>query len=535
MSILPFAAYALAMSDICPITANGGSPDNYPLWTLAKKEVNTHRFSTLIAAQNVRDLLSSEDGLNQAVEWCKRTGITQIYLETFRDNYHADAGTIQRARERFLKEGFRVSGCVTTTRVGKPSTGWKNFTSCYTDLDTQANLKAIFEEAAQFDEIMIDDFWFTDCTCPACEMARQVRTVTVGKKTFPVAGDSWEDYRCELMLQLSRECVLGAAKKINPRVRLIIKYPQWYDNFHLRGYDVVRETRDFDRIWVGPETRDYQDLNWGGIVQYEAYFNMRWLGGIGGTKCGGGWYDPLGTTENTYIEQARQTVLAGAAESMLFCYGSLLINTGPKNIEALRAQQPELFAVAHEVRKRQVMGLAAYKPPNSSPGNDGFIFDYVGMLGLPLVPCHEFPQNAPAAFFSIHALKDTNLVAELNRFIKAGKPVLLTDGLKRQLESKIYLDVPNVFILPAINNPESLLQLTQSSLDSLRIHLLSPLKCNFAAPSKIGLYLFTDGSWVIENFNNLPVTVQLNGAKKNLSARSWMFEWKKPSHFGRNF
>ena len=514
------------MGGICPVTAKGESTDNYPLWTLAKKEVGMHRFSTLITAQNVKDLLSSEDGLNQAVEWCKRTGITQIYLETFRDNYHADAGTIQRARERFLKEGFRVSGCVTTTRVGKPSTGWKGSISCYTDLDTQAKLKAIFEEAAQFDEIMIDDFWFTDCTCPACEAARQARTVTIGKKNFPVAGDSWEDYRCELMVQLSRECVLGAAKKINPRVRLIIKYPQWYDGFHMGGYDVVRETAEFDRIWVGTETRNYEDNNWGGRVQYEAYFNMRWLGGIGGTKCGGGWYDPYGTTENTYIEQARQTVLAGAAESMLFCYGSLLRDTGPKNVEALRAQQPELYAVAREVRKRQVTGLAAYKPPNSSPGKENFVFDFVGMLGLPLVPCHEFPQNAPAAFFSVHALKDTNLVSELDRFIKAGKPVLLTDGLMRQLESKIRLDVPNVFILPINDNPASLLQLTQSSLDYLRVHLLSPLKCNFAAPNKVGFYLFTDGSWVIENFNDTPVTVQLNGAKKDLPARGWMFEWK---------
>ena len=51
---------------------------------------------------------------------------------------------------------------------------------------------------------------------------------------------------------------------------------------------------------------------------------MRWLGGIGGAKCGGGWFDPYGTTEATYLEQARQTVLGGARESMLFCYGSLL-------------------------------------------------------------------------------------------------------------------------------------------------------------------------------------------------------------------
>ena len=30
----------------------------------------------------------------------------------------------------------------------------------------------------------------------------------------------------------------------------------------------------------------------------------------GGDKTGGGWFDPYGTTEDTYVEQARQTVRA---------------------------------------------------------------------------------------------------------------------------------------------------------------------------------------------------------------------------------
>lgn len=48
---------------------------------------------------------------------------------------------------------------------------------------------------------------------------------------------------------------------------------------------------------------------------------MRWLGGLGRDKCGGGWFDPYGTRPPTYIEQARQTVLAGACESVLLTDG----------------------------------------------------------------------------------------------------------------------------------------------------------------------------------------------------------------------
>ena len=231
---------------------------------------------------------------------------------------------------------------------------------------------------------------------------------------------------------------------------------------------MLRETADFDRTWVGTETRDYGDKHWGGTPQYEGYFIMRWLGGIGGPKCGGGWYDPYGTTERTYLEQARQTVLGGARESMLFCYGSLLKHTGPKNVETLRQNIPELLAVAEEVGRRRIVGVAAYKPANSHPENEQRVFDFVGMMGLPLVPCHEFPADAPAAFFSVHALKDPGLPGKLAAFIASGKPVLLTDGLAKQLAGKVNLSAANVHLLPVNGDPKSLLELPQAELDALR-------------------------------------------------------------------
>ena len=55
---------------------------------------------------------------------------------------------------------------------GKSSTGWKGI-ACFTDQANQQRLRGEFEFAAGlFDEIMIDDFWFTDCTCPECNAAR---------------------------------------------------------------------------------------------------------------------------------------------------------------------------------------------------------------------------------------------------------------------------------------------------------------------------------------------------------------------------
>lgn len=496
------------------------------LWSLTKATEGTHRFSTLFTAHDVKNHLSSPEGLEKAKEWCRQTGVTKVFVESFRDGYQAERQALANARDVLRAAGLEVSGCVTSTQVGKKSTGW-NLIACYTDAKTQERIREIFEyTASMFDEIMIDDFWFTDCACSECDAARQAKVVKIGAKTFPVRGDTFEDYHCELMVRLSQEYVLGAARRINPAAKLIIKYPQWYDRFHERGYEVIRETADFDRIWVGTETRDYEDKRWGGTVQYEAYFIMRWLGGIGGSKCGGGWYDWLGTTEKTYLEQARQTVLAGAKESLLFCYSGLLGTTGPKNIEALRREIPALQRAAAEVQKRRIAGMAAYKPANSHPGKEARVFDFVGMLGVPLDPTHLFPSNAVAGFFSVHALKDPELSAKLASFIDAGRPTIVTDGLAKRLGELPQLKAAHVRILAVKDDPKSLLSLNAAELDHLRQPLLAALKLDFAAPNRVAFYPFADGSWVVENFNDEPADVRVGGETHRIAARDWKLRWK---------
>lgn len=497
------------------------------LWNLASKQVKVHRFATLFTAHDMRDRLSTNDGIDKAIDWCHATGVTHVFLETFRDGYQASRETMIAARDRFKTRGFTVSGCVTPTKVGKPSTGWKESISCYTDASTQNRLKSIFEfTVGIFDEIMIDDFWFTDCACPECTAARTSKIVKIGLASFPVSGDAWEDYRCELLVQLSRLCILTPARAINPMCKIIIKYPQWYDRFHDRGYEVIRETADFDRIWVGTETRDYKNSSWGGTPQYEAFFIMRWLGGIGGAKCGGGWFDWLGTTEKTYVEQARQTILGGARESLLFCYGGLQGQTGPKDVEAFRASVPELIAVAREVSRRKPTGIAAYKPANSHPETEARVFDFVGMIGLPLNPCHTFPSKAPAAFFSLHALKDPDFISHLKTYVASRNPVLLTDGLAKRIEAQIPLDAPNVHILNVSGDPKSLLALSTDDLATLREPFLKPFKTAFKAPNGVSLYLFKDHSWVIENFNDVSASVAINGQTMEIEPRGWKYLWK---------
>jgi hypothetical protein len=505
--------------------ASAASPPDR--WELAQERADIHRFSTLFTARQVTEDLATNELIDEAIDWCKGMGITKVYLETFRSRHQVVPTTIAHARDRFRQAGFVVSGCVTTTQIGKISTGW-NLISCYTSATTQQQTREIFEFTAKlFDEIMIDDFWFTDCSCEECREAREARKVSVDGRVWPVDGGEWADYRCELMARVSRQLVLEPARRINPDVKVIIKYPQWYDNFQERGYDVIRQTADFDIIWVGTEIRDEHNERWGGRGRSTAYFLQSWLEEIGGDKCGGGWYDTLGTTPTTYLSQARQTILGGARESMLFNAGNLRSrDTGPDDAAALLAALPELLDLAANVRRRSLVGMAMYKPPGSSGDNERRVFEHVGMLGIPFVTCSRFPVDAPAAFFSIHALDDPTFPGKLDAYLQRGRPTLITDGLAKRLNGRVNLDRDNVHVLAVNGDPKTAWSLPADRVDAIRTAMLRPFAVRYQGPARTALYLFDDGSWVVESFQDAPINVTINGKSVGVEANGWTHSWK---------
>jgi hypothetical protein len=476
------------------------------LWETAKKNKDVLKVSTLFIAQDVRDFLSSPAGLDSAVIWCKQTGITRVFIESFRGGYYADRDAMIRARDRFVKEGFDVAGCVTTVNVGKDGVGGWGATACYTNKATLDEMEKIFKLTASiFDLIMIDDFLFTECECEDCIAAR---------------GDqSWSKFRCDLMVNMSRENILKPARSVNPNVKIIIKYPLWYDSFHERGYEVVRESKDFDYTWIGTETRDYDyDVRPGGEVQYNAYFISRWINKVSGGKNGGGWVDALGVTPKIYLEQARQTVLGNEREIMLFHYGSLQDETNEydgkpgtpiADITALRNELPALFELARIVKDRPVSGVHMPKLPNSEPMNEQYIFSFLGMLGLPLVPDDQINTNASSAIFTVHSLKEPGFSGKLDGMLMAGKQVVITDGLARLLSNQSLLENKNLMVLKVGGDPKKLLKLSREELKPLRDKLLSPLGMKFDAPNKVSLYLLGSNYVVIENFNDTKVDMTL--------------------------
>ena len=465
------------------------------LWDLAHKNKSVLSFSTLFTAQNVREYLTSDEGIDNAIQWCKDTAVTHVYLESFRGGYTPNRDVLLKAKTKFLDAGFQVSGCITTTKLGRDSVNGWSF-PCFTDPKALETLQSAFEFAASlFNEVMIDDFFATGCECEDCVKAR---------------GDqSWAEYRCDLLAGISQKNVINPARKVNPNVTIIIKYPQWYDNFHNRGYEVVRQSDMFNKIWVGTETRDPDNQRWGRKAQYEAYFIMRWLGKIGGEKCGGGWFDPYGTTPPTYLEQARQTIQGGARQALLFCYGSLQNDTGPENIKALRKEIPDLFKLAELIHGKQPCGISAPKIPNSDGGNENYVYDFIGMLGLPLVPATEIHKDGQAFFLPVHTAKDPAFAEKIKDLLDKDIPVLISDELAEKMPAILKERIGKNQIINTPKDLWELMDIPPEQLKAIRSAMLKPFGIEFNAPSRVALYLFDSDTAVIENFNDKPVEASI--------------------------
>ena len=80
---------------------------------------------------------------------------------------------------------------------------WQPSTLCYSDPDMLSSLQQAAEQAAGlFDEVILDDFFSTSCTCPRC-MQRK-------------GEQPWEKARRAWMQQAAQDYVLAPMKKSKP-------------------------------------------------------------------------------------------------------------------------------------------------------------------------------------------------------------------------------------------------------------------------------------------------------------------------------
>jgi len=377
----------------------------------------------------------------------------KVYVETHRDMVVPDESTLIAVRDFFRERGLEVSGGITVTVNERDYFR----TYCYTNPEHRQKLKEIVELSARlFDEVIFDDFFFTNCKCPSCIAAK---------------GDkSWTRFRLELMTQASKELVLEPARAVNPNVKVVIKYPNWYEHFQGLGFNLEEQPPIYDGVYTGNETRDAV-LSAQHLQPYESYLVFRYFENIKPGGNLGGWVDPFGSRYlDRYAEQLWLTLFAKAPEITLFDYYSIQMpiqesQRGPWQGQGtsfsfdaatapVRQRDGSLpadanMALAAGVALEHVdkvigqlgnpVGVKSYRPYHST-GED-FLQNYLGMLGIPLDLVPEFPADEQTILLTESAKFDPDIVSKIKKQLMDGKTVIITTGLLRALQGKGLEDI----------------------------------------------------------------------------------------------
>jgi len=90
----------------------------------------------------------------------KHLKVSKMYLETHRDKLLVESDTLQKAKGFFEERGIRTAGGITLT-VDERN---RFETFCYSDPAHRSWVQKVVEHTARhFDEIILDDFYFTSC------------------------------------------------------------------------------------------------------------------------------------------------------------------------------------------------------------------------------------------------------------------------------------------------------------------------------------------------------------------------------------
>ena len=395
----------------------------------------------------------------QDPQWLQRTWETislqmkvdKVYIETYRSQRIVDEQLLEPVKRFFLDRGVQVAGGIALTSVDA-----RQFqTFSYADPREREYVKKISELTARhFDEIILDDFFFHMSKSDADIAARGSRT--------------WTQYRLDTMDDVSRRLILEPARAVNPKVKIVIKYPNWYEHFQGLGYDLDRQPQMFDGIYTGTETRDpvITDQH---LQQYESYQIFRYFENIKPGGNGGGWVDTFSVLYvDRYAEQLWDTMFARAPEIMLFNWDLLISPIHPGERDAWKdmhssfdydqmlasfhgsgtVSQPTMARVAGYSLEQvdqfigklgRPIGIMSYKPYQSS-GED-FLHNYFGMMGIPVDLYPAFPTDAKVVLLTESARYDPDIVNKIKRQLRAGGTVVITSGLLHALQGKGIEDI----------------------------------------------------------------------------------------------
>ncbi|MDR0442776.1 MAG: hypothetical protein LBH44_05140 [Treponema sp.] len=368
---------------------------------------------------------ASLDELRRGIEFFEKyCPLDKVYIEPYRSNVEVSAEKIRAVKALFEEYGIEAAGGITTTIQMQGHEKNSIFdTFCYSEAPCRERLAEIMKRtAALFDEVILDDFYFTACRCEHCIKAKGAKT--------------WADYKLGLMEDVSRTLV-KAAREANPKVKLIIKYPNWYESYQETGYNPEKQKDIFDGIYTGTETRNpkYEQQH---LQRYLSYSIIRYLENVSPGRNGGGWIDPFGLSDDIsgWVEQAEFTLFAKAREMMLFNF-FVMIDSG-----FLPPLTPRLSRLNSIIKKcGNPRGVSLYEPYNAD-GEDQVV-NYLGMTGIPFEPSPDFGQGK-MVFLPASAAKDKDVIQKLEDHVRRGNTAVITAGFLKECIDRGIKDMTSV-------------------------------------------------------------------------------------------
>jgi len=375
--------------------------------------------------------------------------VDKVYIEVQRDRRLLTDKQAEQAKKFFLDHGVQVAGGMA---LSERNLGGQFQSFCYTDENDRAFIKSAAEFAARhFDEVIQDDFFFV--------------TTKFDSDIAAKGGKSWAQFRLDLMADAAENLIVKPAKAVNPKVKMVIKFPNWYEHFSGSGFDLEREPKIFDGIYTGTETRDpvITDQH---LQQYESYQIIRYFENIAPGRNGGGWVDTYSLRYlDRYAEQIWDTMFAKAREFTVFEWSAMTLpfEVGDRaawsnlptsfNLSEMTngVASPTWARVAGYSLEQvdqflgqlgQPVGIASYKPFHS--GGEDYLHNYLGMIGIPIDLRPEFPTNANLALLTECAKADPDIVQKIKGQLRAGKSVVITSGLLRALQGKGIEDIAEI-------------------------------------------------------------------------------------------
>ena len=512
--------------------------------------------------------------------------VDKIYLETHRDLLIVDDATLEQAKKFFNERGIETAGGITYTI--DESNSFETFS--YSDPEHRKKVREIAEHTAKhFDEFILDDFFFTSAK---------------SKYDIKAKGEmSWTEYRLKVMTEAGRDLVLKPAKKVNPKVKVIIKYPNWYDDFQGLGFNLEEGPYLFDGVWTGTETRDPAGAQH--LQNYLSYNIIRYFHNLRPGYNGGGWVDAGGInmSMDRYAEQVHLTMISKTPEIILFAYNQLVgvplspsyrapwqgmgtsFNydemTEPYEKDGKTVVPTTMARIANVVLHQSdeltkqlgnPIGIKSYKAFHSA--GEGFLQNYLGMIGLPMDMYPKFPEDQKVVLLTEQAAGDPEIMTKIKKQLEKGKEVVITTGLLKAIPEKIaevaelsctdlkalvddfgrhgkserefiipqvnyytndswevvsagrpltggvsgypivlrsnYMD-GNMYVLTIPDDMGNLYDYPAGALNEIRRILSKDLDVYIEGPSKVGLFVYDNNTFVVENFNDEAVEIRVCG------------------------